>query len=124
MSNPTSNQVRSVPNPSGKGGFGDNPSNINLSGHWKKEDTPRYKLEQMMKLSEEELLKVATDKSLPMFENKLAQAIIDGNWNIIKEMTEQVYGRAAQAIDVTTKGESVNPVTSLTADELRKLANN
>jgi len=102
-------------------GFNAHPENRH-NGAWKKEDTPRFKLEQMMKLSEEDLLKVSKDKSAPMFENKLAQAIIDGSWNVVKEMTEQVYGRAAQAIDVTTKGESVNPYNALSTEELRKLA--
>jgi hypothetical protein len=102
-------------------GFHTNPERRH-NGAWKKEDTPRYKLEQMMKLSMTELQEVIDDQSAPLFEIKLATAIREGNWNVIKEMTEQVYGRAAQAIDVTTKGESVNPVSALTVDELLKLA--
>lgn len=87
-------------------GFHTNPENRH-NGAWKKEDTPRYKLEQMMKLSEEELTEIANDKSIPMFENKLAKAIIDGQWQVIKEMTEQVYGKPKESVDVTTDGESL-----------------
>lgn len=79
-------------NPTGKGGFGDNPQNRH-NGHWKKEDTPRFKLEQMMKLSENELKKVAEDKDAPYFERKLATAIKRGDWKTIREMIEQVYGQ-------------------------------
>lgn len=108
-------------NPTGKGGFQERPEDRNPGG-WKKEDTPRFKLEQMMKLSEVELLDIANDKSAPMFENKLARAIIDGNWTVIKEMTQEVYGKPKESVDVTTQGESINPYNALTAEELRKLA--
>ena len=36
--------------------FGQPEGNKSSRGAWKKEDTPRYKLEQMMKLDEDELL--------------------------------------------------------------------
>lgn len=102
-------------------GFNAHPENRNPGG-WIKSDTPRFKLEQMMKLSEEDLLEVANDKTVPMFENKLARAIIDGNWTVIKEMTQEVYGKPPQSLDLTTKGESINPISQLTAEELRNLA--
>lgn len=102
-------------------GFNVHPENRN-SGGWVKSDTPRFKLEMMMKLSEEALLEVSNDKSAPMFENKLARAIIDGNWTVIKEMTQEVYGKPKESVDVTTRGESINPYNALTAEELRKLA--
>lgn len=81
-------------------GFRQNPQNRN-NGAWKKEDTPRFKLEQMMKLSEEELKSVANDKAAPFFERKLATAIKNADWKVIKEMTDQVYGQPKQTIDTT-----------------------
>lgn len=87
-------------NPTGKGGFGDNPQNRNPGG-WKKEDTPRYKLEQMMKLSEEELDDIIEDFSLPLFERKLAQALKDGKWREFESMIVQVYGYPKQTIEQT-----------------------
>lgn len=93
----TTNQV---PNPTGKGGFGDNPQNRN-PGSWSKADTPRFKLEQMMKLSEPELKAVADDKTAPYFERKLAGAINKADWKVIREMTDQVYGQPKQTIDTT-----------------------
>ena len=89
-----------VPNPTGKGGFKDNPQNIG-SGHWKKSDTPRFKLERMMKLSEPELKAVADDIDAPYFERKLATAIKKADWKTIREMTDQVYGQPKQTVDTT-----------------------
>lgn len=102
-------------------GFNVNPQNRH-NGAWKKEDTPRYKLEQMMKMSEEELVTVYQDTKAPLFERKLARAIKDGNWREIESMINQVYGKPKESVDVTSQGESINPISQLTLDELRKLA--
>lgn len=85
----------------GKGGvvppkdkqFGEPNGNPRHNGAWKKEDTPRYKLEQMMKLSETDLIKVYQDPDAPLFERKLARAIKDGEWKQIESMINQVYGQ-------------------------------
>lgn len=89
-----------VGNPTGKGGFGDNPHNRG-KGFWKRESTPRYKLEQMMKLSEHELKAIAKDDSAPLFERKLAQCIAKGEWREIESMINQVYGQPKQTIEQT-----------------------
>lgn len=101
--------------------FGQPNGNPRHNGAWKKEDTPRFKLEQMMKLSTGELQAVIEDAERPLFEIKLAQAIQQGNWTVIKEMTQEVYGKPKESVDVTTQGESINPYASLTTEELRKL---
>ena len=103
-------------------GFHTNPERRH-NGAWKKESTPRFKLEQMMKLSEPELRKVAEDKDAPLFERKLATAIAKGQWREIKEMIQEVYGKPKESVDVTTQGESINPYAGLTTEELRQLAN-
>jgi len=101
--------------------FGNMPENRH-NGAWKKEDTPRFKLEQMMKLSANDLQTVIDDEDAPLFEHKLAQAIQDGNWREIDSMINQVYGKPKESVDVTTQGESINPYAALTTEELRKLA--
>lgn len=111
----------SPPNPTGKGGFQERPQDRH-SGAWRKEDTPRYKLEQMMKLSSGELQAILDDTERPLFEQKLARAIIDGQWLVVREMIDQVYGKAKESVDVTTEGKSINPYSALTVEELRKLA--
>ena len=89
--------------------FGSMPENRH-NGAWKKESTPRFKLEQMMKLPEPDLRKVAEDKDAPLFERKLATAIAKGQWREIKEMIQEVYGKPKESVDLTTGGE---PMTAL-----------
>ena len=96
-------------NPTGKGGFQERPEDRGR-GFWKREDTPRFKLEQMMKLAEPELRKIAEDKKAPLFERKLAIAIRKGEWREIKEMIQEVYGKPKENVDLTTGGE---PMTAL-----------
>lgn len=91
------------PNPSPKTRFGQPEGNPRHNGAWSKESTPRYKLEQMMKLSENDLKAIAEDKDAPYFERKLATAIKKGDWKVIKEMIEQVYGRASETHEITGK---------------------
>ena len=50
-----------LPNRTGKGGFLDNPQNINRSGKWKPENSMTYQLRIMETYTEEELNKVAND---------------------------------------------------------------
>lgn len=71
------------------------------NGAWKKEDTARYKLEQMLKLPEDDLKAVATDKDAPLFERKLATCIAKGQWKEIEGMMNQVYGLPKQKIEST-----------------------
>ena len=79
--------------------FGKPNGNPRNPGGWKKEDTARYKLEQMLKLSENELREVALDKEAPLFERKLANCIAKGNWKEIEGMMNQVYGQPKQKIE-------------------------
>ena len=96
-------------NPTGKGGFQERPEDRGR-GFWKKESTPRFKLEKMMELEEDELRAIAEDKKAPLFERKLATAIAKGQWREIKEMIQEVYGKPKESVDLTTGGE---PMTAL-----------
>ena len=73
-------------------GFHTNPERRH-NGSWHKEDTPRYWLETMMKMSEGELQKIHDDERQPFFKRKLAKCIKDGEWKEIKEMVQEVYGK-------------------------------
>ena len=79
--------------------FGQPEGNPRNPGCWRKEDTPRFKLEQMMKLQELELQEIAEDVEAPLFERKLATAIMKGRWREIEAMMNQVYGQPKQTID-------------------------
>lgn len=79
--------------------FGQPNGNPRNNGAWKKEDTARYKLEQMMKLTEDELIKITSDRNAPYFERKLANAIGSGDWKTIEGMMNQVYGQPKQLVE-------------------------
>ena len=81
--------------------FGQPNGNPRHNGAWKKEDTARYKLEQMLKMSEPELKELAVNKEAPLFERKLAMCIAKGNWKEIEGMMNQVYGQPKQKIEQT-----------------------
>lgn len=95
--------------------FGQPNGNPRHNGAWKKEDTARFKLEQMLKLPEEELRAVATDKEAPLFERKLATCIAKGNWKEIEGMMNQVYGQPKQKIETTVTAPK--PLINLTERE-------
>jgi len=79
--------------------FGQPNGNPRHNGAWKKEDTPRFKLEQMMKMTEQELLEIYDNKEAPYFERKLARAINQGDWKVIESMINQVYGQPKQSVE-------------------------
>lgn len=79
--------------------FGQPNGNPRNPGGWKKKDTARYKLEQMMKLTQGELLEIVRDPSRPYFEQKLAQAINKGDWKVIEGMMNQVYGAPKSTVE-------------------------
>ena len=81
--------------------FGQPNGNPRHNGAWKKEDTARYKLEQMLKLSEAELSALADDKDAPYFERKLAGCIRKGDWATLAGMMNQVYGMPKQEVQQT-----------------------
>lgn len=59
----TSEQVRDwIPNPDGKGGFNDNPQNINRDGRTKNEQRFGYWLQYFKNLTVDEFIKYAQDR--------------------------------------------------------------
>lgn len=103
-----------VPNPTGKGGFGDNPQNRNPGG-WKKENTISYQYNRFLNMSPEEL---EAFRSVPKSERTVAMDIaynrvIAANKSLmdVKEITDRTEGKAPQSIDLTNNGESFEPIT-------------
>lgn len=93
----------------GKGGtippverqFGQPNGNPRNPSGWKKEDTARYKLEQMLKLDEKEIVKIANDKNAPLFERRIAKSLLkETDFNITEKMINQVYGKPKESIEV------------------------
>ena len=82
--------------------FGQPNGNPQGHGFWKKEDTGRYKLEQMLKLTEDELVAIANDKNAPLFERRIAKSLIKENeFSTTEKMLNQVYGYPKQEVEQT-----------------------
>lgn len=92
------------------GGFQNHPENRH-NGSWHKENTPRYWLEEMMKMDSDELNAIINGRE-PVFKKNMAQCIIKGEWKEIKEMIQEVYGKmpefqvTMEADDETKEGAS------------------
>lgn len=92
--------------------FGQPNGNPRHNGAWKKEDTPRYKLERLMTMTRDELAEIIRNDNAPEFERGMADIIIqvrcgdvdkDGidrpaaqRFQAIEKMINQVYGQPAQ----------------------------
>ena len=95
--------------------FGQPEGNPRSTGAWKKENTARYKLEQMMQLKEQELIAIVQDKNLPYFERKIAKAINEGDWKVLESMINQVYGQPKQHFEL--EPVQPKPLIDLTEDK-------
>lgn len=81
--------------------FGKPNGNQRNPGGWKREDTARYKLEQMLKLKRDDLIRISNDDDSPLFEKKLAYLLLqEPDWKIVEGMLNQVYGQPKQRLEV------------------------
>lgn len=111
--NTTSNQVeKHIPNPSGKGGFGDNPQNRNTSGHWDSTMSISYQYKRFLKMTPEE---IEAFGKLPKKDRTVAQDIAYSqiikareSLNHAKEVTDRTEGKAQQSVDLTTQGDRID----------------
>ena len=119
----TTKQVdKRVPNPTGKGGFGERPNDRN-DGRWNKDDSISYQYNKLLRMSPEELNDFNPETNAQAIAKKRIIAAVGDNGLLdTKEITDRVEGKAPQSIDMTSKGESINPYAALTTEELRKLA--
>lgn len=84
--------------------FGQPNGNPRHNGSWHKEDTPRYKIECLMKMSDDELDKVRMDENKQSFERAYANIILlmrsatdieeaAKASKALNEMIHEVYGK-------------------------------
>lgn len=66
-----------------------------------------------MKLGTDDLQDIVDDPQSPVFEKKLAQAILDGQWREIKEMIEQVYGKAKESMELSNPDGNLAPTVRI-----------
>lgn len=119
----TTKQVRDyIPNPDGKGGFQERPEDRS-DGRWKKEDSISYQYNKLMRMTPQELAEFKPETVAQQIALKrISAAITELGLADTKEITDRTEGKAPQSIDMTTAGESINAFSSLTTEELRKLA--
>lgn len=73
--------------------FGQPNGNPRNPGGWKKEDTARYKLEKMLKMTNNELTDIANDTNAPMFERRVATSLLkEKDFRTTAAIINQVYG--------------------------------
>lgn len=81
--------------------FGGPLANPRHNGAWKKEDTARYKLEQMIKLTEPEIVAIANDANAPLFERRIARSLLKENdWRTTESIINQTYGQPKQRVEI------------------------
>jgi hypothetical protein len=111
-----------MPNPTGKGGFKDNPQNI-AKGNWSKETSISYWYNYLIRLTLEEF----EEFKIQYIAQQLAyNSIKESRQDLpyLKEVTDRTDGRAQQSIDHTTKGDKIASHTDyskLTTAELLTL---
>jgi len=98
-----------ITNPTGKGGFKDNPQN-KANGRWTKETSISYNYNYLIRLRQSEFEKF---KPQTIAQELAYNAILEakGDLPYLKEVTDRTEGKAIQAIDHTTDGEKINQVT-------------
>jgi len=108
--------TKRVPNPTGKGGFGDNPGNRNPGG-WNKENTISYQYRRFLNMTPNELEDFA---KTPKKERTVAMDIAYSqvlasrkSLPHVKEITDRTEGKAPQTIDMTSNGETINGQSNL-----------
>ena len=94
-----------VTNPTGRGGFGDNPQN-KASGRWSKETSISYWYNHLIRLNLEEF-EAFTPETMAQ---QLAYNSIEESkkeLNYLKEVTDRTEGKAFQQTDITSNGETI-----------------
>lgn len=123
--NGTTEQVNTPPNPTGKGGFGDNPQNRNPGG-WNKEMVFSYQYRRFMNMSVEELREYASqpDNKRTVVEDLAYKRVNAAQKSLpdVKEITDRTEGKPAQYIEQNISGElKTGTVDTELADKFQKM---
>lgn len=77
------------------------------NGAWKKEDTLRYKWEQILKMDNDELKEILKDKKIGRVEKMTAEVLLDKQMKatekiqVLDRLATQVYGYPKQSVETT-----------------------
>jgi hypothetical protein len=94
-------------NPTGKGGFGDNPQNQS-GGRWQKDTSISYWYNYLIRLNITEFEKFTPQS---MAQRLAYSSIIEATeeLNYLKEVTDRTEGKPSQSTDITTGGKEIQP---------------
>lgn len=112
-------------NPTGKGGFGDNPQNRG-NGSWDKNESISYWYNKLGRMEEAEFLSFKpANINQKIALNRVLRAMKDDKESLAetKEIADRTEGKARERVDITTAGESLNKVRELTDEQLQERIN-
>lgn len=106
-----------VPNPTGKGGFKDNPQN-KANGMWTKDTSISYQYNYLIRLPIEEFEKY---KPITVAQKIAHEAVkkVYSDLGYLKEVTDRTDGKPSQPIDHTTQGEKITEFKLINYDNDR-----
>jgi len=92
-------------NPTGKGGFKDNPQNMS-GGMWSKDTSISYWYNKLLRMDLEEF---ESFEPKTMAQQLALNAVNEAQdeINYLKEVTDRTEGRASQSTDITTNGKEI-----------------
>ena len=102
--------------------FGQPNGNPRHNGAWKKEDTLRYKWEQTLKMSDDELKAILEDKDAERVVKMTAEALLSKEMkptekiDVLNKLATQVYGQPKQSIETV----DLTPPVSLSPRKAKK----
>lgn len=95
--------------------FGQPEGNPRHNGAWKKEDTLRFKLQQIAKMTEEELQRLLNNPEVGEYEKNVARTVIElsgmdaeKRWRVIEGLTNQDSGYPKQQVE--QKNIEIKPI--------------
>jgi len=108
---PMTDKQANPPNPTGKGGFADNPENRNASGMWSSADSISYQYKRFMKMTNKQFVEFGKqpddEKTVAMMIAYSQVLKARGSLNHAKEVTDRTEGKAPQSIDLTSAGKEI-----------------
>lgn len=105
----TKNQVKRIPNPTGKGGFKERPQDIN-PGTWNSKNVFTIQLSRFLNMSTTDFEAFAkTPKDKMTMAERIAYTRVAKGKDLAeyKDMADRLQGKAAQSVDVTSDGDKL-----------------
>ena len=110
-----------INNPSGKGGFADNPQN-RANGRWSKDTSISYWYNHIIRLSVDEF---NSFKPETVAQQLAYNSIVESQKELgyLKEVTDRTEGKAYQTTDITSGGEKIQSAPTTIQVEIVKNEN-